>query len=222
MARAVTAFQAFGIYRDEPVTNKAVQIFKITGTAANTDTAFDFGNFSGTFWTDAGGSVPGAAALRALRDISSRAQQFFEIGGLGIKTRTQSSAQLQLLSGTVAAGSATPLVTVTGLATTDVILAVTQRVQGANNLPLLGWNTQITNGITAAYSANPGANAVLDVLFRRPAAATPSSGAYILVMDSTNILVPNLTFASGDVPTTFDIILWWILKDGEQPVRAQS
>jgi hypothetical protein len=37
-------------------------------------------------------------------------------------------------------------------------------------------------------------------------------------MDGTNTNLPNLTFASGDAPTAWEIILCWVLKDGEQPV----
>lgn len=64
-------------------------------------------------------------------------------------------------------GAATEAMTVTGLLATDKILAVTQSVKGAANLPLLGYNTQIANGLTAVWSATPGAGAVIKVTVLR-------------------------------------------------------
>jgi hypothetical protein len=63
-----------------------------------------------------------------------------------------------------AGGAATEAVTVTGLAVGDTILAVTQRVAGANGTALNGWNTQILNGVTLSWTANPGAGSIVDVL----------------------------------------------------------
>jgi len=64
-------------------------------------------------------------------------------------------------------GAATEAMTVTGLLATDKILAVTQSVKGAANLPLLGYNTQVANGLTAVWSATPGAGAVIKVTVLR-------------------------------------------------------
>lgn len=62
-----------------------------------------------------------------------------------------------------AGGAATEVLVCTGLAASDVILAVTQRVPGANSLPLLGYSTLATNAITGVWSANPGAGAIVRV-----------------------------------------------------------
>lgn len=59
--------------------------------------------------------------------------------------------------------AATEAMTVTGLLATDRILAVTQSVKGANNLPLLGYNTQAANTLTGVWSAAPGAGTVIKV-----------------------------------------------------------
>ncbi len=64
-------------------------------------------------------------------------------------------------------GAATEALTCTGLLTTDTILAVSQKTKGANSLPLLGWGTVVANGLTATWSANPGAGAVLVVGVKR-------------------------------------------------------
>lgn len=61
-------------------------------------------------------------------------------------------------------GAATEALTVTGLGASDTILAVTQSTKGAQNLPLLGWSTQVANGLTAVWSATPGAGAIIQVL----------------------------------------------------------
>ncbi len=66
-----------------------------------------------------------------------------------------------------AGGAATEAMTFTGLKTTDTILGVTQRVQGANSLAMTGWNTLVTDGMTITWSANPGAGAVVVVLVKR-------------------------------------------------------
>jgi hypothetical protein len=61
-------------------------------------------------------------------------------------------------------GAATEAVLVTGLAAGDTILAVTQRVAGANGTALNGWNTQIAGGVTLSWTANPGAGSIADIL----------------------------------------------------------
>lgn len=66
-----------------------------------------------------------------------------------------------------AGGAATEALTFEGLKGEDQILAVIQRTPGANNLPLLGWSTQIDGGLTGIWSADPGAGAELDVVFRK-------------------------------------------------------
>lgn len=70
-------------------------------------------------------------------------------------------------SAATSGGAATEAVVVTGLLTTDTILSVTQKTKGANSLPLLGFSTVITNGLTVIYSADPGANAVVLVAVKR-------------------------------------------------------
>ena len=67
-----------------------------------------------------------------------------------------------------AGGGATQVVAVTGLAAADSILSVTQRVKGANSLPLLGWQAQGLNTLTLVYSADPGAGAIVEVLVKKP------------------------------------------------------
>lgn len=77
------------------------------------------------------------------------------------------NASVVVECGASAGGAATEALTCTGLTATDTVLAVTQRVKGANSLPLLGYSTLGTNTITGVWSADPGANAVVRVLIRR-------------------------------------------------------
>ncbi len=67
-----------------------------------------------------------------------------------------------------AGGAATEAMTVTGLLATDVIQSVSQKTEGANSLALLGWSTQIVDGVTGIWAADPGAGAVLEVIVKRP------------------------------------------------------
>ena len=62
---------------------------------------------------------------------------------------------------------ASEALTVTGLLANDEILAVSQRVAGASNTAVTGFNTQIADGLTVEWTADPGAGAIVDVEFRR-------------------------------------------------------
>jgi len=233
MTRAVTAYQAFGVYRDEALTGKAIQFLRLAGTAANTDTAFDLGDYSGTFWGQADDDATGAAALKVLKDIHTRAQEFVGVGGLGVNGKalqdaSRAGAVTALLSAASAGGGATEAYVVSGLLTSDTILAVTQAVDGAGGaVGILSYgnasgNAAADDALSVVYDADPGANAKVKVAVLRTTQTTPDAGGYQLAMDGTNTKLPSLTFASGDAPTTFDLVLWWFLKDGEQPVYAQS
>lgn len=74
---------------------------------------------------------------------------------------------LSFTSDAGAGGSATEAMTVTGLLSTDTILAVSQSVDGANNLPLLGFNTLANDALTGVWSADPGAGSVIVVSVKR-------------------------------------------------------
>jgi len=91
----------------------------------------------------------------ALNRVSGWAQKL----GLG------DALNIQVYTSTAGAGgAATEAMVLTGLAASDVILSVSQKTKGANNLPLLGWSTQAANALTGVWSADPGAGAVITVL----------------------------------------------------------
>ena len=72
-----------------------------------------------------------------------------------------------LTSAAGAGGGATEAMTITGLLSTDTIVAVTQKTKGANNLPLLGYTTLANGALTCVWSADPGAGAVIVVTVSR-------------------------------------------------------
>lgn len=65
--------------------------------------------------------------------------------------------------GAYGGGAASAPLTCTGLATTDSILAVTQKVPGANNTAVTGFSTLIANGLKINWTADPGAGSVIRV-----------------------------------------------------------
>lgn len=69
-------------------------------------------------------------------------------------------------------GSATVVHTVTGLGANDEILSVTPRTQGANAASVRSFGTQINNGLTVVYTADPGAGAVVRVAVLKAPVAT--------------------------------------------------
>lgn len=74
---------------------------------------------------------------------------------------------LELTSSAGAGGGASAALTVTGLLSTDTVLAVSQKTAGANSLPLLGWTTVANNALTVQWSADPGAGSVVVVAIKR-------------------------------------------------------
>lgn len=219
MAFALSRFVAYGVEVDEVVTKRFFQraAYSITGLA--TDTTLDISNATGTFWTAVGGTVQGAAALSATFDIANRAKCLVLAGGSELLPKSLAGAEVEKMSSTAGAGgAATAVMTVTGLLTTDIIVAVTQRVKGANNLPLLGWNTQAANAITAVWSADPGAGSIIDVSVIRENGA-PQSGEY--VMGITNNL-PSITFATANAPTSGVLVLEWEILNQQLPVSLDT
>lgn len=228
MTFALTKVTAYGIEASEPLQKRFRQVLILEGTAANTNVSYDFGNYTGTYWTAVGGTQPGISALKAVQDIQIKALAFLSASGIGLDGRTATTATdpvvMALTSAVYAGGSATPTLTVTGLKTTDTILGAQQRAANGNSLPLIGTAAACTvndqYGVT--YSADPGGSGTVKVIFSRAAANTVAAGQYQLSMDGTNTNLPDILFLSGDAPTTYKMVLEWVLKDGEVPEELSA
>lgn len=53
-------------------------------------------------------------------------------------------------------------------------------------------------------------------------ATAANAGEYSVSMDSTNTHVPNILFDSGDAPTSYVLVLDWVLKAGMVPVEVYA
>lgn len=216
MTQAITTWEAFGWERDEPVTNRFRQVMVIRTTGLNTDTVYDFDQNSGTFWT----AVGNANALATIKNIATIAKCFLHLMGPEVEAKTKSGGGVLLvLDGVAGSGAASVAVTATGLLTTDVILAITQNVKGGNSLPLLGYNSVVSDGFTAVYSADPGAGGHLKTTVYRPSGGTPQKGQYVETVVNTR---PDVVFASGDAPTAATFWMEWDLQPGQRPIFASG
>jgi hypothetical protein len=128
-----------------------------------------------------------------------------------------------LTSAASAGGSATETLTVTGLLTTDTILAATIVEDGANPAYIqeAAKTCAVANQYIVTFSADPGAGAEVRVVVSRAVTAV-QAGTYQLTMDATYTQMPNILFLSGDAPTAYVLELCWVLKPGEAPVEVYA
>ncbi len=139
MTFALTKVTAYGTEASEPLQKRFVQTLILEGTAAATDVDYDFGDYTGTFWTAVGATQPGISGLKAVKDIQVAARTFLSAEGIGLLGKVQADgstpAVVTLLSDASAGaqGAAVPY-TVTGLASAaggDTILSVVPEVGAA-------------------------------------------------------------------------------------------
>lgn len=226
MTFALTKFQAYGVEISEPLQKRFIQRAEFDITGANTNVAYDLGAVTsgslGTFWTAVGATEPGLTALKAMRDINLKAKCFRTVGGLGLTGKTAYGPLggiTYLDSAAYAGGSATPTLSVTGLAAADLIVSATQRIKNQNSLPLLGWTdgSRTADQCVVAYSADPGTTGVVRFGVIKSASATPLVGQYTVTLDTTSTQLPNILFATTNAPTTAYIVIEWELKDSQIP-----
>lgn len=84
-----------------------------------------------------------------------------------VDAASANGAILMFTSAAGAGGGASAALTMTGLKSTDTVLAVSQKTAGANSLPLLGWTTVANDALTVQWSADPGAGSVVVVTVKR-------------------------------------------------------
>ncbi len=225
MTFALTKVQTYGIEAEEALNKRYRQYMILTITAANTDTALDLGlnqaGSLGTFWTAVSGTEPGLSALLAIQDIVTRADYFDSIGG-DFESRSQIPATgqqvLALNSGASTGGATTETLVLTGAATGDTVLGATIVTAGATATYLAAAASSIAASALypVTFGANPGIGAKVRVAISRSnATLTPTAGYYQV---SYSNKTPVITFASGDAPTSYAVILKWILQTQTAPV----
>lgn len=82
---------------------------------------------------------------------------------LGTTSLSFKTASPVTYEATSAGGAATETLTFTGLAAGDTILSVSQRVDGGNGTPILGWANQTTNALDVTWTADPTAGAIVRI-----------------------------------------------------------
>ena len=130
----------------------AADVLSISATAVTLGTGVSLTLPAKTANTIFAGPTTGAAAAPAFRalvqaDIAPILKTFTSAAGAG--------------------GAATEAMTVTGLLSTDTILAVTQKTVGANGLAMVGYTTLANNALTVVWHADPGAGSVVIVTVMR-------------------------------------------------------
>lgn len=219
MAFAITKCKAYGLQTGAPTRSKGFQVVELQLTGLNTDVDLDLGDDTGTFWTAVATSSPNcyASVLALLQNISANTLAFMGVQGEQLVAREKVASPGQVLnfaSAISVGGAAAEAYVVTGLKTTDTVIAVTQKTDGAGAaVGILSYGTLVANGLTVTYNADPGANAVVNVVVLRAIAA----GQYSVAIENNR---PNLLFLSGDAPTAYQLVLVWQCGQTFAPVTA--
>ncbi len=225
MTFAVTSCLARGVEYDEGLTKRFKQYFLLGWTAANTDVNMDLGNYSGTFWTAAGGAGIGAAALKTIKSIQTAAKSFWDAKSeklVPLAKVAATEAVVQYLDSTATAGgSATETLTFTGLPASAVVLSIQHVSGGTATVGVTGWGAVSADTVAnVQFTANPGAGAVMRIAYLA-VDATPNAGQYQIAMDGTNTHLPNILWNSGTAPTSGLLLLEWDLQDNFQPIMYE-
>lgn len=212
MAFALTKFSARGIDIAGPSYKRGIQqvVLDITGTSADID--LDLGDDSGTFWTAAqANGTYGALATKALEILKKIVAQSVALVGVDSQQLATRNVLVALDSAASVGGSATETLTVTGLLTTDKILAATIVEDGANAAYIqeAAKTCAVAGQYIVTFSANPGAGAEVRVLVQR-------ANYDVTIQD----LRPNLALAAGSGETSYKLILNYELADNQYPVVA--
>lgn len=89
MAFALTQLRAWGNKIQTATPLRGEQVVELTITQANTDTDCDIGDDTGTFWTAAGATDIGAAALVQLQAIVAQALQLTAVESEALINKTK-------------------------------------------------------------------------------------------------------------------------------------
>ncbi|UOF77076.1 hypothetical protein [Caudoviricetes sp.] len=75
MAFSLNSYDFYGMYIDEPVTKRAVQVCELDITATAADVALDIGNTAGTFWGDIDATAKGLAAKTYFAEVLGKVEK---------------------------------------------------------------------------------------------------------------------------------------------------
>lgn len=53
-------------------------------------------------------------------------------------------------------------------------------------------------------------------------ATATNAGEYSVAMDTTNTHLPNILFDSGDAPTSYVVVLDWVLLEAQEPIEVDA
>ncbi len=137
----------------------------ITGNATTATTATKSTNIVG----GSGGTIPYQSAADTTQMLANgTAGQVLSSQGTTVAPHWITLPSiLTFTSAASMGGTPTEALTVTGFLATDTILSVCQKTPGGNSLPLLGYSTPANDALTAIFSADPGAGAVIVVTVKR-------------------------------------------------------
>jgi len=218
---ALTKYNAYGFVIDSDVRKRAMQRMTLHITAANTDTDFDLGDDSGTFWTAVGVDATygdlGDQALATIQKIDDNVVALNDIGGLELyKNGGARCLEVQGYCDTAATDEVSVSyddVTCTGLLSTDTIRAVYMKTANANERPLTSAYLSAAGIMHLTFTSPPGATGVARVSYTR-------ADTYCYYISSISSYRPNIVFISGSAPTSMVITLEWELSDEKYIVRA--
>lgn len=224
MAFAITKVQCYGIEAEEPVNKRYRQYMVLNLTAANTDVDLDLGDNQtgslGTFWDAVDGTTIGANALLAIQDIVTRAESFDSFGG-NFLSRAQADSSYPnistLDSSASTGGSASETLTLTGAATGDTVLSAFLFAGPTGTVALQRAASSIAaaDAYPVVFTGDPGTTAKIRVLISRTSTSVAAGTYQVSYANKT----PNILFSSGDAPTTYEIVLKWILTPQTAPVE---
>lgn len=192
--------------------NTYLHVVEVDLTALNSDTALALATLAAADTTNASNGLYLATLLtRAYRWVS----YFFKES-----QRAPNFVTKSYLSNAAAGGSATEAYVVTGLKSTDTILAVTPAVATANAVYYKAYSLLVANGLSATYSGDPGAaGKILVAVSRAVAVAGDLTGSDHLWDGS--VTAPNFTFAGGtSTPTTLTLSMLVETTAGYPPIRT--